>query len=285
MSRPLAPSDLIHLARQYLGPEPSVHFAPDIPPHKEEGARGVHRSYLPATEPIVVLYDGTLFGSAENGFVLTPERICWKNLLEHSRQVSWADLDPTTVSAEKDAIAIARGGVSQVDPELAAGTVRLILAMMERYVRPDAGPYRNHADAAEIPRLTALGRRLVGELEDVYYHPAIPPRMLENALAIHAGHLEAGEPVAILYDDTVFGGAKEGFLITPRRLCWKNTASDPEAIEWQHIPPETLEVEGSRVHILGAIIQLTTNEHLAAPVASLFGAIAGEARGTAGRKP
>lgn len=279
-----APPELVDLAKQLLGLELGVYFAPAIPPDKEANARAIHGAHLPASEPILVLYDGTIFGSAENGFLLTPERLCWKNFLEHPRQIPWSELDPASVAAEADRIAVSGGGIA-ASGELIAGAARLLVAMVERYVRPDSGPYRSSADAFRdtggglpVSRITVLSRRHVGELEQVYYHPAIPHLKLRNARAVHAAHLAADEPVAVLYDDTVFGSAKDGFLVTPRRLCWKNVVSEAMSIEWRLIAPEAVSAGGNLVHVLGGTVQLTARADLAAPVAALFAAIAAESR-------
>jgi hypothetical protein len=280
-ARPL-PLELMALARQHLGAEPSIHVAPRIPSLKEANVRAVHEAHLPGSEPVLVLYDATIFGGAENGFVITPERLCWKNLLEHPRQIPWGELDPRSIVAETDRIGVAGGGVD-VSGVLCPAVARLLVAMIERHVRADAGPYRSHADrspAADrlIMRITGLARRHVGELEQVYYHPAIPPLKVRNARAVHAHHLEADEPVAVLYDDTVFGSAKDGFLITPRRLCWKNVVSDPEAAEWRSIAQSTVSASGNLVHVLGSIIQLTARADLAPRVATLLAEIAAAER-------
>jgi hypothetical protein len=113
----------------------------------------------------------------------------------------------------------------------------------------------------------------------MYYHPAIPSPKLRVAREVHAARLGADEMVAVLYDDTVFGSARDGFLITPRRLCWKNLLSTPESAEWETIAPESIVASGSTVHVLDATVQLAARADLAAPVASLFIAIAAEARG------
>jgi hypothetical protein len=270
----------VALVREHLGRARSIHVAPRIPSLKEANVRAVHEAHLPGSEPVLVLYDATVFGGAENGFVITPERLCWKNLLEHPRQVSWAELDPRSIVAEVDRIGVAGGGVD-VSSALCAGVASLLVAMIERHVRPDAGPYRCHADHSpdsaadrQIVRITGLARRHVGELEQVYYRPAIPPLKVRNARAVHAHHLEEDEPVAVLYDDTVFGSAKDGFLITPRRLCWKNVVSDPEVAEWRSIAQSPVSARGNVVHVVGSTIQLTARADLAPRVAALLADIA-----------
>jgi hypothetical protein len=284
----LVPFELVELARQHLGTEDSVYFAPAIPLGKEANARAVHRAHLPGSEPILVLYDATLFGSAENGFLVTPERLCWKNLLEHPRQVPWGALDPGGVVAEAERIVVAGGGIS-ASGAIIPSTVGLILAMAARYVGADAGPYRSDANASEarVTQIVALARRHLGEVETMYYHPAIPPPKLHNARAVHAARLHADETVAVLYDDTVFGSAKDGFLVTPRRLCIKNFNDDAAAVEWTSIVPELVSSGADLVHLMGWTIQLTAARHHLAPakVADFLLAVVAEARRHDGGAP
>ena len=81
--------EIVALALHHLGMRDGVHYAPDIPPAKEAAARAAHAAHLPESEPVLVLYDDTAFGSAKNGFVITAERICWKNLFFHPHQIPW----------------------------------------------------------------------------------------------------------------------------------------------------------------------------------------------------
>jgi hypothetical protein len=275
--------ELVDLAREHLGSASGVYFAPSIPSDKEARARAVHGAYLSAEEPVLVLYDDTVLGGSDDGFVLTPERLCWKNFLEHPRQVPWGGIDPADVAAQTRRVLIAGSGGIEAGSAVAEGMVRLVPALVARYVPADHGPYRSTAgaSAAREPRVVSLARRYLGEVEPMYYDPAIPPAKLANALAIHAVNFAAGERVAVLYDDTVFGGAKDGFLVTPSRLCWRNFSEDPAMLEWTAIDPERISYETNRVHLTAGTVKLTGVQHSFTPsrVADLFQAIAAEARG------
>ncbi|HKY26640.1 MAG TPA: toll/interleukin-1 receptor domain-containing protein [Pyrinomonadaceae bacterium] len=53
----------------------------------------------------------------------------------------------------------------------------------------------------------------------------IPPKKLKNAINAYATQV-APEDVLLLYDDTVFGGAKDGFLLTADAVYWRNDGGD-----------------------------------------------------------
>jgi hypothetical protein len=266
--------ELAELGRQHLSAVPAVYFAPSIPPDKEVNARAVHEAHLPPAEPILLLYDATLFGSAENGFVLTPERLCWKNLLEHPRQIPWGELDSGTVRPGEGRICVAGGGI-QVSGDIVTRTAKLLVAMVHGYVKADAGPYRNNGDRGSdvVSRLVVLARKHIGEVEHVYFHPAIPRSKLRNARAVHAAHLGPGEAVAVLYDDTLFESARDGFLITAERLCWKNLVGEAASVPWRAIAPDQIAVTGNVLRLRGGTIHVTAGVELASKVAALLAAV------------
>src|SRR4051812_44741867 len=100
-------TDILTLARRHLGMGSSMFYEPSIPPEKAANARRAHAMHLPEEETILALYDGTMFGGAQDGFLITPQRLCWKNFWEHPRQLPWDELDASTVSPQPGKILIA----------------------------------------------------------------------------------------------------------------------------------------------------------------------------------
>lgn len=275
-----AAPDVVALARRFLAPFHHVHFAPSIPLAKEARARRVHGPHLPVSEPILVLYDGTAFGSAEEGFVVTPARLCWKNHFEHPRQVAWSDLDPARVAPDAADITIAGGAIRVLNDLDPTAAVAFFHAMAARAAVVSAGPYRaaSGATGLSLARLLALARAHLGEVADVHYHPAIPPAKLVAARAAHARVIAPDEEIAVVYDDTLFGSAEYGFVLTPARLCWKNLAERAHAAAWSAIDPAAVALDGNAVHLADRTLHLASNADLAPRAATLFIAAAREAR-------
>jgi len=283
-----APDEIVALARRWMGEVDPVYHAPSIPRAKEERARRVHAQHLPESEPILVLYDGTVFGSAENGFVVTAARLCWKNLLEHPRQIGWSEIDPASVEPDDDGgIVVAGGSINAIGGLAPAAAAAFLREMAARAGAGSDGPYRLGAvrprDGDEdapitLSRLVSLSRSYLGEAADVFYHPAIPPAKLAKVRATHRRHLPAGEEIAALYDDTLFGGAAEGFALTTRRLCWKSLADEADAREWRQIAPDTIAPSGNLVRVNEAAIQLNTGSERVVRVAALIAVVVREAR-------
>ena len=171
--------------------------------------------------------------------------------------------------------------------ELVLGVSRFLLAMTAKKMSSvELGPYRGverriaPRDAARLSeeRILALARGLLGAARDVFYAPTIPASKLAHARAAHAAHLPANEPVVVLYDDTFFGSAEEGFLLTSKRLCWKSLTGRATQLPWGVIEAETIAANGSYVEVMGGEIKLTSWNDLSGRVATLLRRIAGESR-------
>jgi hypothetical protein len=105
-------------------------------------------------------------------------------------------------------------------------------------------------DAARIPMtdeavLTLLREHFANSADSgrVLVCPHILPKKEEAARRAHAIHLPDRERILALYDSHAawFDGGDEGFLVTSRRLCWKNAGESAYAIEWRDLDPEQLE--------------------------------------------
>ena len=60
------------------------------------------------------------------------------------------------------------------------------------------------------------------------------PKKLKNALSAY-GHLEAGEEAVILYDDTLMGGARDGFIVTNKNVYIHNSLSETKKLPISNI--------------------------------------------------
>jgi hypothetical protein len=275
--------DLVALARWHIGMGGRVFYAPSIPPEIEANARFAHDLHLPDGEAILVLHDGTVFGSAEEGFVITQERFCWKNPWESARQITWRELDREAIKRETGKVILKDGEIA-LSGEHVLGVSRFLLAMTGVTQGAVLGPYRGQKRSAALgtatlpeERVSALGRDLVGEVRNVFYAPSIPAAKLRRARAAHAAHLPGDEPVAMLYDDTYFGSAEEGLVLTSKRLCWKMYGEPATQLPWGVIDGETISSNGSYLEVMGAELKLTSWSDLSAKVAVLLRRIVEEA--------
>lgn len=92
---------LLNLARGLLAGVPSVSFGDELPRRKETNARRVHAAHLPAEERVVVLYDMTGFGTGDEGYLVTPVRLCWHDFAQPARMLLWSEVRSISALADK----------------------------------------------------------------------------------------------------------------------------------------------------------------------------------------
>ncbi len=226
----------------------------------------VHAHHLPSEESVLALYDSTLFGSGATGFLLTARRICWKNLMAVPQQIAYADLCPDTLSVEPHQLNLAGGQILSLTAEGLPEALCGLLALLTGRPAPAA--------QGLIEQIRSLALLHMGEDESVFYAPEIPPKKLHRVRKTHSINLTPGEPVLVLFDDTVFGGAQEGFILTPQRLCWKNIVDRPQSVRWSALDPTTVTTAKSQVLIAGVPISFTCEAELVLRSAQAFREIA-----------
>lgn len=251
---PLLPLDVLaRLAREHLSGLPEVHVAPDIAPRKLRGAREVHALALRPAEPIAVLYDSTLFGGAEDGFVATPARLCWKNHFDHPRSARWDELGRIGLAVRGKNVEIGRGLLTAPLTDHAGEQVRAFLEACCRRTVAGSAPYRDAArdrgPATFAELVVSAARRALGEHDWVHYTPSIPPKMIRTARVVHGKHLRSDEDILVLYDDTLLGSGSDGFVLTDRGVRWRNFLSSSRALAWIELDPERVAVDRDQLFV------------------------------------
>ncbi len=217
-----------------------LYIGAEIPAAKLSKALAVHAAVLEDGERPLVLYDDTLLGDGSDGFVVTARRICWKNFLEHPRQLRWADFQAPEIQQRSGEVAIGESAI-KISDEAVRGQLITFLGG----AAAGRGAGRGGFSPAEIVRLAQ--QHMAGNT-GAYFQPGIPEKKLKTAAAANA--VRPAE-VLVLYDDTVFGSAEDGFVFTLRGLHWKNYTEERRFIAWQQIDTGALCVS-KRGFALGA---------------------------------
>jgi hypothetical protein len=269
---------IVALAREWLGELHGLCYAPDIPEPLERAARAVHADALPPNEQILLLYDDTLFGGAEDGFVLTPRRLCWKALGERPRSMAWSTLETHDVRCGESDVYVAAGKLPLTawDSALAARLTELLRMVVAASSLPQSA-YREaaarHGPLSE-DAVIALARRHLGDARRMFLRPDIPARKELGARDVHADHLPPAEAILVLYDDTVWGSGRDGFVLTPIRLCWKDFLEHPSQVPWNRLGPESIKLCGKTIQVAGGTLTISPQYGRARDVAQLFVAVA-----------
>ena len=140
-------------------------------------------------------------------------------------------------------------------------------------VRPQAAPAALTEEA-----VLDLARRRLGAPDSLYFDGAIPRKKLDAAYETHGRSISK---VLVQYDDTLFGGADDGFVMTVTTLHWKNLAEDPKSLRWGDIDPAGVSVHEEGVTVRDHQIELVLEEAkpMRAGLARLISDLAAWARG------
>jgi hypothetical protein len=139
----------------------------------------------------------------------------------------------------------------------------------------DPSTWHNTEDAARIPMteesvLDLLRQHFGDGIETVFVCPHVPPKKEQAARRAHASHLPVHERILALHDATLLDGGDEGFVVTARRLCWKNPRQPARSVEWCDLEPDRLYVDGNRLYVDGDAIQIGEDAVLDACANTLF---------------
>lgn len=143
---------------------------------------------------------------------------------------------------------------------------------------------------ADAPSLReVLARRLGGRSghQRIYLAPNIPMKKLSSALQSYGSGVDADD-VVVLVDSTVFGGAREGVMLTQEALLAKDIISDPVRVKWSDV--RRIEGSGSFLYVNArktaecALVDDTQLERLFATVQVFVAARQSPGASTAGKK-
>lgn len=245
-----------------------LYRAPAIPADLEVAVRRVHGASLPAAEPVILLYDDTVFGTGENGFVLTPRRICWKALGEAPASLPWKVLRARDVRAEGCAVVVSAGRLPLTGWDEAMAD-RLVVEL-RTWVERAAGEEQAYRSAARERRAwaaddaLALVRRHLRPSKRLHVHPDVRADLEAMARRVHG--LGEAEVIVAVYDASLLGGGAEGFVVTTERLCWKNLLEAPLQVRWDGLAAESVVVVGASVRVAGGTVRVGKGKNGAASV-------------------
>ncbi|MBK8253581.1 MAG: hypothetical protein IPK82_13050 [Polyangiaceae bacterium] len=272
-------SQIAALAREHLSALARVHLAPDIPPKKKKTACVLHAQHLPAQEPVLVLGDSSVWSNAGEGFLATPARFCWRLFWQHPRAVTWEELSLLDVTTRGNDALIAGGVAWTGESRLEAEHVAAFLSAASSRMRAGEAVYRsaakNDVGGSAADAIVMLARRALGELDWIFYGPSIPHKLLQTVHIVHAQNMAADEKPLVVYDETVFGSASNGFVLTERGVFWSNFMDRARMRSWAELGPRVHIPEGfsGAAESADLLIQLGMRPEMRVRVARLLGEI------------
>jgi hypothetical protein len=259
----------------------NIYFYPDIPPKK---LNNVFNSYAleARNENILILIDNTTFGNAKDGALFTDKKIYAKNIGASPQSYEYNMIKSVffvegmtsklyindimfleTNFPEKYAMHLMTDMLREISkafqPQGAgasfAGQQISDGVSQSEVSQPMAQKKENRA--VDVQKIISDYRSRIKD-KKIFFHPDIPPTKLNNAINAYAVAAR-DENILMLIDNTNFGGAKDGALLTDKKIYAKNIGSSGQSYEYNQIK-SVFFVEGmtSKLHI-NDIMFLETN--------------------------
>ena len=223
-------------------------------------ARRAHAAHLPEGEPLILVQSGAIFGGADLGVVLSPERVCWKNRGGPALSRSWDELDPALITEAEGALRVGEATI-KLPEALVPGMAALLREIARRRREGEAGPYRRHVERQEgdetigTEELVARAWSELGPLASVRYHPLIPAPWLARVRRQHAAHLQGEAPLAVVFQPP--NSETIGLALSVERLYWTLSSGKAHFHSWKNLEPHTIKTsEYGALTVMGSPVVL-----------------------------
>ncbi|MDF2694603.1 MAG: Twin-arginine translocation protein TatA [Labilithrix sp.] len=113
-------------------------------------------------------------------------------------------------------------------------------------------------DAARIPltedAVLDLLRQHFADVDSISVCPHVPPNREAAVRRAYAAHLPARERILALYEtgraiNPIDTTLHEGFVVTAKRICWRNAFDAAHAIKWNDVDPDRLFLDDQRLFL------------------------------------
>ena len=205
-------------------------FVKDIPIRKREKAwRSMN--VREEADAICLLYDDTIFGSASEGLVVTNEAVYFKNIMEHPVRLRLDRVKAVKLVKDSQMSISGYGCECHMLGNKAKNALCKALDGLGAELARLGVTFGD--DSSAVDAVISCFSDIKGN-GDVYVGDNIPDKKRMNA---HRA-LCVKEPISdicVLADATVFGGAEEGLVVTPKAIYFKNSFETPSRIPWDEV--------------------------------------------------
>ena len=214
---PMTNEAVLALLWQHFTETDAMVLCPNIPGRKEMVARKVHARHLPTSERVLALYDDTVFGSGDEGFLVTSHRICWKNAgaTRRAQSIAWRDLDPDLMYADRNKLVLGVDAI-ELSADVDDGAAALLEAL-EALLHVLAFSARSDAPEGPPAAMRSSDRPT--------FRPSSPPVPLESEVVPRSDRRPpianvketAPPPHAVTYASYVIHASSQR---SPKFECW-----------------------------------------------------------------
>ncbi|MCY1273076.1 hypothetical protein D9M68_238310 [compost metagenome] len=238
--------------KKFAGCE-NIYIHPHIPSKQLSNAVGAYSVRVEPKE-VVVLIDDTAFASGKDGVLICEDRLVVREMFSSARAYEYDAIESISCEGRRlyingrEAFKLNIPGKDELGAffELLNQWVSRRGSSVQSREPRAAAPTSSKACPGMGELLYEVGRRVVSD--KVYVHPHIPQKKLQSAINAYGAGLSA-EDVIILVDDTAFGSAKDGILITDSSIYIKIFTESVRPYEWNSI--ESINIEKRTIYING----------------------------------
>ena len=186
-------------------------------------------------ESIICCFDSTVFGSASDGFLMTDYGLYVHNLFGESQELSWDELEfvSTRKNGGDEKVIINTDSSNIINIELyrdESEYVKNLLVEVAEYIN-NHEEIENDEDDDDLSQYISTVHANF-ECTAVYFLNTNKKanEKIKKALAAYGGNAVNDFPICC-YDNTLFGGADDGFILTDKRICVHNIGESSKSIE------------------------------------------------------
>jgi TIR domain len=238
--------------KAFKGGNNLVYFAGAIPLAKGTAATTAYAPQVPRKE-IMLLYDSSIFGGAKSGVLLTTDAIYWHNLWSDQGNCRYADIRAATINTNNNLLINGDKEIAVVT-EIVRGLMKLLVELLpDLQLAEELEPILQSVSAEERAFLEKCG-----PLQDIsdrlWLKGEIPAEKALAATKKYAPNVPL-ESIMLLYDDTNFGGANDGLLLTVDSIYWHNLSEEAEHCRYSDIKdlsvsgPDHLIINGKKINM------------------------------------
>lgn len=240
-------------AKKFAGCE-NIYIRPHIPAKQLSNAVGAYSVRVEPKE-VVVLIDDTAFGSGKDGILICENRLVIREMFSSARAYEYDAIESISCEGrrlyinEREAYKLNIPGKDELGVffELMNQWISLREASIQSQEHRATESASSNTSVGMGEFLFEVGRKVISD--KVYVRPHIPAKKLQSAISAY-GNGVAPEDVIILVDDTAFGSAKDGILITDTSIYIKIFTEALRAYEWEAV--ESIDIEKRIIYINGA---------------------------------
>lgn len=238
--------------KKFAGCE-NIYIRPHIPAKQLSNAVGAYSVRVEPKE-VVVLIDDTAFGSGKDGILICENRLVIREMFSSARAYEYDAIE--SLSCEGRRLYInGREAYKLNMPD--KDDLADFFELMNEWISHRAAVTHNRETSASSPSnsntsagmgafLYEVGRKVISD--KVFVRPHIPVKKLQAAVNAYGNGVSPDE-VIILVDDTGFGSAKDGILITEKSIYIKIFTESLRAYEWEVV--ESIDIEKRTIYING----------------------------------